>query len=1189
MEENKEEKKKKKIIFFIIFIIIILILLLLCFFRKPSFYTYGENLFETLQSSNESYGELDSDYNFSDYSCSTIIYSEGLLEFYDCEVEKDKVEDYCIYDGKNFDCSKNDKILDITFSKDNNDKYSNENINITLDYDKDDIKELLYCNTTGDKCVPEKEYDGNITLDENSNTNKVCVKAIYSDGSESEIICSENYMIDKIPPTINTPIILGDMGNNGYYISDVTIKEITAEDTLSGIKETDINISVIDYDTTGEKIIIKAVDNAGNITEEEIIIKVDKTKPTPGKIILEGNIGSNGWYTSDVKIDVVNGTDNISGHDKTYVNVNSITNSTSGTEIILTTIDKAGNKSTTTQTIKVDKDAPTITGLSDINIYAGETIDFLSGITATDSVSKLSGNIVVIENDFDKDSIGTYYVTYKAVDNASNITEVKRKVIVNLSPLTVDFHSNIASSNGWYNEDIFVEFDIKETVTDINYCITSETDCVPSINYINKVDITNEGNNKICMSAKINGSESEVICSDTYKLDKQLPSVTNIKINNTDPKEWYNETAILTSYEESDSLSGVKEVIVTNREIANETNGEYITIKVIDNALNEKIETVLIKIDKTKPVISYSLSGNTENNIWYLSDVTVSNVKATDTQSGTLSVNANKTLFSDETTGENLVITAIDKAGNVAVETVSIKIDKTAPVINSYDIIGTLENGWYTTAVSIANVVASDNISGIDEEFLANVINNLNINYETKGENIEFQVKDKAGHTTTGIFNVKIDLVNPNSGEIILSGDEGTNDWYTSDVLITNTEGTDSISGVKESELNIDIVVDGSTDTTVELTTVDKAGHDTVTSENVKVDSEMPILESIEIFGTLGDNGWYTSDVKFGQVTAYDEGSGYFESKIDILDINENTPGTKVTITITDNASNTLTTSKTIKIDKNIPTITSKGVIKVEEGRSVNIMDNFEYSFGISEGSVTCTLDGTAGEIKTEELAKGTYNLVCTAKSNAGLSNSAATTIVVDDEYEILDYIESNGGQYIDTGIMNTGDYIFESEFLATNLAANSGSWLIGGRIDYDYSLGIHLTTRTVFSGYGLQTRSYTPAIAQNTWHTLYFSRFKLDISGRTYPIPGQILISEEHETDIRIGGNQVLSGGGADNRNFYGYIRSFKITDVTTNTLLRDYIPVKINATDEVGLYDLVENKFYKSIGTTEYIPHYK
>ncbi len=1176
MSEDKK-RKIKRIIAVIIIIIIIILMLVSCVFKPTeTFYEFGKDLYSNLNEYNLEEGKVPEKYIDSKYSCDKVVYTAGILEFYGCEVEEDKVEKYCIYDGKNFDCNVGDKTFDVSFNSDNDNELTNEDVSVSLSYDEEDITKLLYCTTTEEKCVPSDEYKEDINLNQSSYTNKVCVKAVYSDGSYSEIICSDNYLIDKEAPIIATSVIKGTLGENGWYISDVVIENINATDELSGVKETTINIDEINYDTTGEKIIITSIDNAGNVSAKEFTIKVDKENPIVGEIIIDGTIGLNGWYTSDLNISYKEGTDETSGIDKSILSTKNVNGSIKSYDISLITYDKAGNSSETSKNVKIDKEGPIFTGITDINIKVNEKINLNDGVLVSDSISGLSGDYEIVNSNIDTSKVGEYTVTYKAVDKAGNETLINRNISITKVAFTVDFENDSEATNAWYDENLNITLDILEDVDNIKYCITSNETCNPATLYDEKISLSDEGSKKICVNAYNDGKLTETICSEVYNIDKSKPEISNILINNSVPKEWYNTDVELTSYDVVDSISGIKDVEIINETLSNETTGEYITIKVTDNAGNYAEEKVLVKIDKTAPVVNYSISGTKGSNNYYVSNVDVSTPTATDNLSGVVSVSANKTSFTEETSGTDLIITAVDKAGNIKTEIVNLKIDKTAPIIHSYDLTGNLANGWYTSIVEVENIIATDAISGVNTSAL-NALDVV-IDYETTGTQIEFQVLDMAGHVATAVFDIKVDLKNPDSGEIVLNGTEGENGWYTSDVTVENTSGTDDISGVKESELNITIITGSTTNTTVELNTEDNAGHITNESQEVKIDKEFPLLGDLVIIGTLGSNGWYTSDVTIQNPSGIDSVSGVDYATIDIAEINGNTIGTTVNILIKDNAGNEVTFSETIKIDQTIPSISQKKPIEIENEQEVDVYSYFETSFGPSTGTFICNI------IDTTSLSVGTHDLTCTATSVAGLTNVINTTIVVLDTYTLLEYVEGDGTQFIETGVPNTGDYIFESEFLVTNSSKNNGSWIVGGRLDYNYSIGIHVMPSGVYNAYGGPTRRFSPILSNNVWYKMYFTRFSLKINDITYPVVGQKLIPLEYETDIRIGGTNVLQSGAVDNRNLVGKIKSFKITDATNGEVIRDYIPVKLNSTGEMGLYDLVENKFYGSNGTGKY-----
>ncbi len=185
--------------------------------------------------------------------------------------------------------------------------------------------------------------------------------------------------------------------------------------------------------------------------------------------------------------------------------------------------------------------------------------------------------------------------------------------------------------------------------------------------------------------------------------------------------------------------------------------------------------------------------------------------------------------------------------------------------------------------------------------------------------------------------------------------------------------------------------------------------------------------------------------------------------------------------------------------------------------------------------------------------------------------------------FENLEYIVSTGTQYIDTGIMNTGDYTFESEYWFETNLEKDGVWLFSGRKTTEYTLGFYmLNGGTIINSYGGTTLTYSGKYFPiETWHELYYSRTKASINGFNVPVIAQKLVPEEHGASILLGANIVNWDGGIDTRYFIGRIQYFKITDVTTGNLIRNFVPVKLNDTNEVLYWDTVEKQYYSNIGT--------
>ena len=180
------------------------------------------------------------------------------------------------------------------------------------------------------------------------------------------------------PTMTGTLVIDGTLGNDGWYVSDVKL----SVDDIEGMKST-LNINEITTDTAGTDVIVTTTNTeTGAVATKTYTIKVDKTKPTVGTATFTGTMGSNNWYTSNVTVNVANGSDSLSGHKSTTSSISSITSDTKGTTVTVITTDNAGNQATRTYNIKVDKTKPTA-GTLTISGTKGENDWYLSDVTFT--------------------------------------------------------------------------------------------------------------------------------------------------------------------------------------------------------------------------------------------------------------------------------------------------------------------------------------------------------------------------------------------------------------------------------------------------------------------------------------------------------------------------------------------------------------------------------------------------------------------------------------------------------------------------------------------------------------------------------------------------------------------------------------------------------------------------------------
>lgn len=97
----------------------------------------------------------------------------------------------------------------------------------------------------------------------------------------------------------------------------------------------------------------------------------------------------------------------------------------------ITVTDDAGNNTDIDIKISVI-DAPSINGISDKTVTVGDTIDYLSGVTAVDGKgTDITGNIEVDSSKVDVNTPGTYQIAYKVTDSYGFSTGANCNITVN--------------------------------------------------------------------------------------------------------------------------------------------------------------------------------------------------------------------------------------------------------------------------------------------------------------------------------------------------------------------------------------------------------------------------------------------------------------------------------------------------------------------------------------------------------------------------------------------------------------------------------------------------------------------------------------------------------------------------------------------------------------------------------------
>lgn len=183
--------------------------------------------------------------------------------------------------------------------------------------------------------------------------------------------------------------------------------------------------------------------------------------------------------------------------------------------------------------------------------------------------------------------------------------------------------------------------------------------------------------------------------------------------------------------------------------------------------------------------------------------------------------------------------------------------------------------------------------------------------------------------------------------------------------------------------------------------------------------------------------------------------------------------------------------------------------------------------------------------------------------------------------YQEVEYIESNGTQYIDTEYIANGNITFDTEIKTIE---NTGSYLFGGGTWYNID-AIELQWYSYKNR--LQLKYGNSAMTSSISDTAYQDKFRI----YSYIENGNYY-TKFTNTDIKStsilsfsGQKIILFGtwfGGQPRYLTSQRIYYFKLYD--NNKLIRNFIPVYNTLTQKYGMWENVQRKFYENDGTGDF-----
>lgn len=526
-------------------------------------------------------------------------------------------------------------------------------------------------------------------------------------------------------------------------------------------------------------------------------------------------------------------------------------------------------------------------------------------------------------------------------------------------------------ANGWYTSNVSVSW----SVTDAQSTAIVDSGCTAQSFTADTTGVTSS-----CAAHSAGGSASDSV---TIKIDKTAPTSVTLSPSGTEGSNGWYTSDVTVATTGVDSTSGA--TCTLDQLFSSETSGQTVNGSCTNGAgLTTAASPLTIKIDKSGPTASLAVTAGTSGaNGWYTSDVTVT-ASGSDPISGPVSCSSPVNLV-NETDGTAVNGSCTNGAGlTTNAVPLNVKIDKSNPTATLAPS-GTLgSNGWYTSAVNVAtngaDTVSSPVSCTADQLFDA----------DTTGQAVSGSCTNDAGLTENASpVTIRIDTTPPSATLSVLSGTAGANGWYTSDVVV-RASGGDTTSGI--ASCSSDTAISEETGGTVVTGwCTNGAGLTTNAAPlTIKVDKTAPSA-TLEVAGTSGSNGWYTSNVTVSTTGGNEDLSNPLSCTAAQV-FSSDTTGTTVNGSCTNQAGLTGNApAKTIKIDKTTPT---------DVTFSAGIGNGSSHDFGTVPAAPTCTASDLTSLLDScivtgYSAAVGTHTLTATATDHAGNVSTATLSYTV--------------------------------------------------------------------------------------------------------------------------------------------------------------------------------------------------
>ena len=508
------------------------------------------------------------------------------------------------------------------------------------------------------------------------------------DGAGNTTTSTMTLRVDRTPPTI-TAAVAGTPNAAGWYTSPPVIR-YTCADAVSTISTCPAN-TPITVDGAGQKITGTALDKAGNTATATVEVSLDRAAPTIVATVL-GEANADGWYTAAPTVHYTC-SDRLSGL-ATCPADRLVDTDGLAQQIVGTAADKAGNTAAATVTLNIDRTAPTITatvlGVANADGWYTEspTVHFTCA-DAGSGTTDCPADVPVTADGAGQQVIGTTSDLAGNTATASATLNIDRTAPTITATVLGD-----TNADGWYTTPPTVHYTCSDQLSSLATCPADRL-------------VDTDGLAQQIVGTAADKAGNTTAATVTLNIDRTAPTITATVVGEANADGWHH-TAPTVHFTCTDQGSGTTDC-PADMPVTTDGAGQQVAGTTADKAGNSATAAVTVSVDQTAPVITPTVSGQPNSAGWLRTEPTVTFL-CTDSVSTVATCPAAE-VVSTQGEGTKVAGTAADKAGNTAAGTVTVNVDKTAPVTT---VAGITNGGVYEAdAVPTVSCKTTDQGSGV--------------------------------------------------------------------------------------------------------------------------------------------------------------------------------------------------------------------------------------------------------------------------------------------------------------------------------------------------------------------------------------------------------------------------------------------------------------------------------------------